>query len=111
MSQGTTIKGKTDSGLNLEVRVDSQGQIYIANPGGGGGGGGSAKPTDAYGINNTEDTGTYKYFGFEDSSGAWYIMRKTIATNTYQYAKGASNYLTAWTNRASQTYDTYGGTF
>lgn len=67
--------------------------------------------TSSYGINNTEDTGTYKYFGFESASGAWYIMRKTIATNTYLYSAGTSSYATAWTNRASQDYAIYGTTF
>lgn len=69
------------------------------------------KATDAYAISNIEDTGTYKYFGFEDADGAWYIMRKTLADNTFLYAKGASNYSTAWTNRASQTYASYATTF
>lgn len=69
------------------------------------------KPTDAYGISNTEDAGTYKYFGFEDKDGGWYIMRKTVATNIYLYVKGASAYSTAWTNRASQTYSSFESTF
>lgn len=69
------------------------------------------KATDAYAISNIEDTGTYKYFGFEDADGAWYIMRKTISSSTFEYVKGASNYSTAWTNRASQTYGSYSSTF
>lgn len=71
----------------------------------------SAQPTVGYGISNTEDTGTYKYFGFENKDGAWYIMRKTIATNIYLYSAGSSAYSTAWTNRASQTYASYATTF
>jgi hypothetical protein len=47
---------------------------------------------------------TYKYFGFEYDDGAWRIMRKTLASNTFEYATGASAYTTAWTNRASQSY-------
>lgn len=70
-----------------------------------------SKPTDAYGISNIEDTGTYKYYGFEDKDGNWYILRKTLATNIYLYAAGASDYSTAWTNRASQTYASYAVTF
>lgn len=72
---------------------------------------GGGKPTDAYSISNTEDTGTYKYFGFEDKDGNWYILRKTIATNIYLYTAGASDYSTGWTNRASQTYASYATTF
>lgn len=69
------------------------------------------KPTDAYAISNTEDAGTYKYFGFENKDGAWYILRKTVATNIYLYTYGASGYATGWTNRASHSYDTYENTF
>jgi len=69
------------------------------------------KPTDAYAISNTEDAGTYKYFGFENKDGAWYILRKTVATNIYLYTYGASAYATGWTNRASHSYDTYENTF
>ena len=64
-----------------------------------------------YGINNKEATATYKYFGFQDASGNWYIMRKTIATNIFEYVAGASAYSTAWTNRASQTYTDYATAF
>lgn len=69
------------------------------------------KPTDAYAISNTEDAGTYKYFGFENKDGAWYILRKTVATNIYLYTYGASGYATGWTNRASHSYSTYELTF
>lgn len=68
-------------------------------------------PTGKYGISNTEETATYKYFGFEDKDGNWYIMRKTLATNIYLYAAGSSDYATAWTDRATQTYDTFATTF
>ena len=71
----------------------------------------TGKPTDAYAICNTEDAGTYKYFGFENKDGAWYILRKTVATNIYLYVYGASNYSTGWTNRASHTYASYESTF
>jgi hypothetical protein len=69
------------------------------------------KPTNAYSISDKEATATYKYFGFEDKDGNWYIMRKTIATNKFEYVAGASSYSTAWTNRASQTYGSYSSTF
>lgn len=70
-----------------------------------------AKPSEAYAINDTEATATYKYFGFQKSDGGWYIMRKTIATKKFQYVAGASAYSTAWTNRASQTYTDYATAF
>lgn len=64
-----------------------------------------------YGISNIEETGTYKYFGFEGKSGSWYIMRKTLADNVFLYVSGESDYTTAWTNRASQTYVSYANAF
>jgi hypothetical protein len=64
-----------------------------------------------YGISNIEETGTYKYYGFEDASGNWYIMRKTLATNAYLYSAGSSNYSTNWTNRASLSYTSYSTAF
>ena len=70
-----------------------------------------AKSTEQYAINNKEATATYKYFGFQKSNGGWYIMRKTIATNIFEYVAGASAYSTAWTNRASQTYTDYATAF
>lgn len=70
-----------------------------------------AKSTEQYAINDTEATATYKYFGFQKSDGGWYIMRKTIATNIFEYVAGASAYSTAWTNRASQTYTDYATAF
>lgn len=62
-------------------------------------------------INDQEETDTYKYYGFESPAGTWKISRKTLADNSWRYATGSSDYATAWTNRASQTYDTAGATF
>ena len=69
------------------------------------------KETGSYSICNKEATATYKYFGFQKSDGGWYIMRKTIATNIFEYVAGASAYATAWTDRASQTYTDYATAF
>ena len=69
------------------------------------------KETGSYSIANKEATATYKYFGFQKSDGGWYIMRKTIATNVFEYVAGTSAYSTAWTNRASQTYTDYATAF
>lgn len=82
-------------------------------------GGGSAleKPTNAYAIGAISETATYKYFFFENDAGAWYIMRKNLSTNQFDYAKGASGgYLSVWTSATtapsgSLTFDSYGNTF
>lgn len=70
-----------------------------------------AKQRTEYGLNDKENTGTYLYYGMESAAGTWKIIRKTIATNVFRYAAGASNYTTAWAGRAGQTYDTFGNTF
>lgn len=52
-----------------------------------------------------EKTGTYVYVGYENASTShWYIYRRTIATNTREYATGTSAYSTNWTGRAGLTY-------
>lgn len=51
-----------------------------------------------------EKTGTYVYVSYTETGGAWYIYRRIIASNTRQYATGATDYATNWTNRGSQTY-------
>lgn len=60
--------------------------------------------TTGYTQQDYEKTSTYVYVGYEETGGAWYIYRRTIATNTREYATGASGYAAAWTNRAAETY-------
>jgi len=47
------------------------------------------------------------YFGFLAADSNWYIMKEDLASspNTYRYARGDSGYSTAWTDRATQSYD------
>jgi len=108
----TVIHGKTTAGggsyvdvkVNpsgaLTVEADIQNEVTAY-----------AKPSEAYAISNKEATATYKYFGFQRSDGYWYIMRKTLATNVFEYVAGTSAYSTAWNNRASQTYTDYATAF
>lgn len=69
------------------------------------------KATDSYALSDFEMDATTSYFGYEDSSGNWYIKEWTRSTDSFQFVKGASGYSTAWTNRASQTYASYEATF
>lgn len=105
-SPNYVIPFKDVDGAGVQVQLDADGNLPIAaspsTP---------AKATDAYGISNIEDTGTYKYFGFEKSDGGWYIMRKTLADNTFLYYAASSDYSTGWTNRATHTYVSYSGAF
>lgn len=64
----------------------------------------STSPLSSYLIADEEETATYSYTGFESANGGWCIQRETLASGAYRYAAGTSNYSTAWTNRASQTY-------
>jgi hypothetical protein len=75
-------------------------------------GGGETSPTDGYGINNIDNSGP-NYYGFENQDGNWYIIKEVDSSNpsAYTYAAGTSDYATAWTNRTTQTYDTFGNTF
>lgn len=58
-----------------------------------------------YAIMNTESAGLYKYFGFQNRAGEWYIMRKTISTKTFLYfSDSGTTYSSGWSNRASHTY-------
>lgn len=109
---GSGTSFKTSTGNLTYVETESDGSIPVTVVAGGGGTSTAViDPRTGYGISDKEATATYKYFGFEDADGKWYILRKTIATNIFLYAAGASGYTTAWTNRASQSYDTFDNTF
>ena len=66
-----------------------------------------------YNIANKDDDGTPNYYGFEDSTGAWYIMRETVSAGNdiYEYIKGDSDYSTSWTGRAGLSYVSYSSAF
>lgn len=65
---------------------------------------GPAGPAAGYTLEDYDRTGTYTYVGYEHSSGAWFVYRRTLATNTREYAEGASGYAASWTGRAGLTY-------
>lgn len=69
------------------------------------GGGGADTSDSGYHLGNEELTSSYAYVGYEhESSGAWYIYRRTRSSNARLYASGASSYATNWSNRSSLTY-------
>lgn len=72
-----------------------------------------SKPTDEYDLVQDDDTSSpsYEYYGYMKSGGGWYIKRITLSTTLREYVKGTSGYTTAWTNRASQTFNSYGAVF
>lgn len=64
-------------------------------------------------VDATNALKTIRYYGYTNTSGAWYI-RRLDATNigtsgkTVRIVQGIGNYATSWTNRASLTYVTWG---
>lgn len=116
----TTLKEVTKALEKLEFRI--KGTQFQASGGGPSNeavvtainnlGTATAVPTSSYQINDM-DTAVVsaQYFGYESAGGAWYIKRLNETAGTVRYVAGASNYEIAWTNRATQTYGTFGSVF
>ncbi len=68
------------------------------------------QPTDGYKISQVDDTSYPYYYGYVNSTGAWYIMSEDINSN-YRYTRGDSGFATNWTNRASLTYGYFDSVF
>ena len=64
----------------------------------------AASGGSTYNFIQSEDAGTYKYYGYTDGTN-WKIKRKTIATGVWKVADGTGDYDTAWAARSSQTYN------
>lgn len=63
----------------------------------------------SYEISDTDDDAEPNYYGYLKSSGEWYIMKEE--SGAYRYVKGDDEYTTAWTDRASQSYDYFDEVF
>jgi len=70
-------------------------------------GGHAALIFDQYRISDLDTSGNPMYFGYVDQMDNWYIMQldTTSSPGTARYCRGSGNYVTAWSNRAGQTYD------
>lgn len=104
------------SGIEVAARLKPQmpTTLKVTNPDGsdiGGGGGATGTELQAYTLVQDDENATYEYYGYVKSDGSWCIKRVTISTNYSEFVIGASAYATAWTNRASQTYDDYWDVF
>lgn len=98
-----------------ELPVEDGRVLVSVDKVGGGGGGLTAIETDylktiseqdplaKYKIADKDDDAEPNYFGFTDISGNWYILKEE--SSTYRYATGTTNYATAWSNRATESYD------
>lgn len=95
MSQGTTIKGKTIDGQNVEVRVNDDGTFSTF--------------TTATRLDDTT-TANVVYIGKAvpgvlPSSPSWQISRLDTSTGlTKTFADGDSSFNNIWDDRASLTY-------
>jgi hypothetical protein len=56
----------------------------------------SGGPLATYGYSAKSTTDTYKYFFYEDSEGAWCIIRKNLSTEVVDYARGTGGYDTVY---------------
>lgn len=56
-----------------------------------------------------QSSSTTQYFGYMDLNGRYIILKRTFTTGitAARYTYGRSGYTTAWTNRASLSYDYY----
>lgn len=56
-------------------------------------------------IHDVTTVGDPSYTGYVNPRGAWYIVEYNLASGTYRYARGLSDYSTSWTGRAGLSYD------
>ena len=54
---------------------------------------------------------TLTYLGYLDKDGNWYITEIDETNGTMKYVKGTSGFTTAWSNRASNTYQDFNQVF
>jgi len=66
-----------------------------------------ANPLKKYSIFATEFGATYYYICKEDKDGNWYIQRGIVSSGLWDYVKGSGDVETAWTDRASHTYQVF----
>lgn len=98
----------------LGRRVDSL--LFPGSQGGGstisaGAGDSLAQSPVGYRIAEIDDTGIVAYYGFVDTSGAWFIMKEDSSTGSFRYAKGESQFPRSWTKREGLDYDYYHNLF
>lgn len=64
-----------------------------------------------YHMDDFDVSGNPIYVGYQHKTGKYYIQRFNTTTGAVDYTAGASSYSTAWTNRASESYDEFSVTF
>ena len=56
-------------------------------------------------------TGDPTYIGFLDKDGNYIIKKYDMTNKTVTFSSGSSGYATAWTNRATESYQAYDAEF
>jgi len=69
------------------------------------------QPTAGFTISEIDNDGSVTYFGFVNSSGAWYIMKEDLNMGTYRYTEGRADFNLNWSHRTELTYDYYQNVF
>ena len=62
-------------------------------------------------INDIDESGATKYYGYENEEGRGIIMEVTATTVRYYNVEDHADYLTAWTGRAGLGYAYYSEIF
>ena len=69
------------------------------------------QPTDAYRISEIDEEDETAFFGFTDTKGAWFIMKKEENSGSFRYTKGKANFAANWAGRKLLGYDYYHNVF
>lgn len=64
-----------------------------------------------YKLDDFDVSGNPLYCGYQNKGGNYYIKRINTSTGAVDYSYGASGYSTAWTNRATETYNDFATVF
>ncbi len=96
-------------------RVVKQGNVLrfddVIAASGAGGSSGDTITLPTYGIARIDDASDPAYYGFENNSGEWYILRNTDSTGLWEYYAGTGGITTNWAGRAGYTYADKGAIF
>lgn len=64
-----------------------------------------------YKMDDFDVSGNPIYVGYQAKDGKYYIKRINTSTGAVDYSYGASGYSTAWTNRATESYNDFATEF
>lgn len=89
------IESKMDSAQAVLVTIDQAIDDQLKN----------------YKMDDYDVSAATKYVGYQNKAGNYYIKRINTSTGAVDYSYGASGYSTAWTNRATESYNDFATEF